>query len=60
MSSLSFVIRTFDWDGGNGFDWKGRCKDRGAVASQASVFIKNDFKANAGALQHIGFDPDFQ
>jgi len=37
MSSLSFVLRTFDWDGGSGFVWKVRCKDWGAISTQVGV-----------------------
>jgi len=60
MSSLSFVQRTFDWDGGNVFVWEGRCRDWGTVAPQVNVIKTPDFKTNTGALQHIGFDPCFR
>jgi len=59
ISSLSLVQRTFDWDGGIGFGWRGRCRDWGTIAAQISVLKEPDFKTNTGALQHIGFDPDF-
>ena len=50
MPSLSFGLRTFDWDGGNGFVWRGRCKDWGAIAPPVSVSKKTDFKTNTGEL----------
>jgi len=34
MSSLSFVQRTFDWDGWNGFVCRGGCRDWGAIGPQ--------------------------
>ena len=37
MSSLSFVQRTFDWDGWNGFVWRGRCRDSGTIGPQVSM-----------------------
>jgi len=41
MSSfLSFVQTTYDWDGGNGFGWRGRCRDWGTTASQVSILKK--------------------
>jgi len=41
MSSLSFVLWTFDWDGVIGFVWRGRYKDWGAVTPQGTVLSKN-------------------
>jgi len=40
MSSLSFVQRTFDWDEGNDFVWRGRCKDWGATCSPSKCVKK--------------------
>jgi len=37
MSSISFVHRTFDWDGWNGFVWRGRCRDCGTNGPQVSM-----------------------
>ena len=37
VSSLSFMQRTFDWDGWNVFVWWGRCKDRGTIGPQISM-----------------------
>jgi len=37
MSSLSFVQRTFDWDGWNGFVRRGKCRDLGAIGPQVSM-----------------------
>ena len=34
MSALFFVQRTFDWDGWNGFVWRGRCRDWGTIGPQ--------------------------
>jgi len=59
MSSISFVLWTFDWDGGNGFVWRGSCKDWGTFAPQLSMSKKLILKENTGIFQHIGFDPDF-
>jgi len=39
ISSLSFVQRTFDWDGWNGFFWRGRCRDWGTIGHQVSMPI---------------------
>jgi len=48
---ISFlVLRTLDWDGGNGFVGRGRCKDCGAIAPQVSVSKNPDFKTNTGVL----------
>ena len=40
LSSLSFVQRTIYWDGGNGFVWRGRCRDWGTIATQISGLKK--------------------
>jgi len=37
VSSLYFVQRTFDWDGWNGFVWRGRCRDQGTIGPQISM-----------------------
>jgi len=37
MSSLSFLQRTFDWDGWNGFVRRGRCRDWGTNGPQVSI-----------------------
>jgi len=50
MLSLSFVQTTFDWDGRNGFVWRGRCKDWGTIAPQVSASKNPDFKINTGVL----------
>jgi len=50
MSSLSFVLMIFDWDRGNGFVWRERCKDWGEIAPQVNVSINPDFKTNTRIL----------
>jgi len=37
VSSLSFVQRTFDWDGWNVFFCRGRCRDWGAIGPQVGM-----------------------
>jgi len=37
MSSLSFVQRTFDWNGCNGFVWRGKCRDWGTTEPQVRM-----------------------
>ena len=52
-SFLSFVLRTFDWDGTNGFVCRGRCRDWGAIAPQVSVLWKTWFHdKHRGTLAH--------
>jgi len=52
MSSLFFVQTTFDQDGENGFVWRGRCKDWGAIAPQVSVSKKIISRQIQGTLAH--------
>jgi len=44
MSSLSFVQRTFGWDGWNDFAWRGRCRDWGKVGPQVSMPVNRERK----------------
>jgi len=59
MSTLFFILRTFDWDGGNGFFWRGRCKDWDAITPQVSVSKNPDLQKNTWVHLNIGFDPGF-
>jgi len=60
MSSLFFVQTTFDQDGENGFVWRGRCKDWGAIAPQVSVSKKNYFKTNTGYFSALDLTQIFE
>ena len=46
VSSLSFVQRTFDWDGWNGFVWRGRCRDWGTIGPQVSMPVNRGRRKN--------------
>jgi len=39
-----FVQRTFEWDGRNGFVWRGRCRDWGTIAPQVRLLKKPWFQ----------------
>jgi len=47
MSPLSFVQKTFDWDG---FVHRGKCRNWDTIAPKVSVLKSPDFKTNTGAL----------
>jgi len=49
MSSLFFVQRAFEWGWGNGFGWRGRCRDWGKLPP-SKCLKKPDFKTNIGVL----------
>jgi len=60
MSSLSFVLRPFDWHGGNGYVWRAKCKDWGAIGTQVSVSKKPDFKTNTGYFSKLDLTQSFE
>jgi len=51
LPSISFLCsKYFDWDDGNSFVWRGRCRDWGTTAPQMSVLKSPDYRTNTGAL----------
>jgi len=49
-SSLSFVLRTFDWNAGNAFVWRERFEAWGAITPEVSVSKNPDFKTSSMVL----------